>query len=65
VIAQAGALAVCSFAVAGVLAGFIALAYAELGARHPEAAGATAYVKEAFGSDRCAQLTGVAVAMEE
>ena len=45
VIEKAGALAVCSFAVAGALAGLIALAYAELGARHPEAAGAAAYVK--------------------
>jgi len=63
VIAQAGALAVCSFAVAGALAGLTALSYAELGARHPEAAGAAAYVKEAFGSDRFAQLTGFAVAV--
>lgn len=58
VMAHAGMLAVCSFAVAGVLAGLIALSYAELGARYPEAAGAAAYVQEAFGSERCAQLTG-------
>ena len=63
VIAKAGALAVCSFAVAGALAGLIALSYAELGARYPEAAGAAAYVKEAFGSDRFSQLTGFAVAI--
>lgn len=63
VIEKAGALAVCAFAVAGALAGLIALAYAELGARHPEAAGAAAYVKEAFGSDRFSQLTGFAVAV--
>lgn len=63
VIAKAGMLAVCSFAVAGVLAGLIALSYAELGARYPEAAGAAAYVKEAFGSDRFSQLTGFAVAV--
>lgn len=63
VIEKAGRLAVCSFAVAGVLAGLIALSYAELGARHPEAAGAAAYVKEAFGSDRFSQLTGFAVAV--
>jgi basic amino acid/polyamine antiporter, APA family len=56
-------LAVCSFAVAGALAGLTALSYAELGARHPEAAGAAAYVKEAFGSDRVSQLTGCAVAV--
>jgi basic amino acid/polyamine antiporter, APA family len=52
VIEKAGMLAVCSFAVAGALAGLIALSYTESGARHPEAAGAAAYVKEAFGSDR-------------
>jgi basic amino acid/polyamine antiporter, APA family len=63
VIEKAGMLAVCSFAVAGALAGLIALSYAELSARHPEAAGAAAYVKEAFGSDRFSQLTGFAVAV--
>ena len=63
VIAHAGMFAVSAFAVAGALAGLIALSYAELGARHPEAAGAAAYVKEAFGSDRFAQLTGFAVAV--
>jgi APA family basic amino acid/polyamine antiporter len=63
VIEKAGALAVYSFAVAGALAGLTALSYAELGARHPEAAGAAAYVKEAFGSDRFSQLTGFAVAV--
>jgi amino acid transporter len=63
VIAQAGALAVCAFAVAGALAGLTALSYAELGARHPEAAGAAAYVKEAFGSDRFSQLAGCMVAV--
>jgi amino acid transporter len=62
VVAQAGTLAVWSFAVAGALAGLTALAYAELGARYPEAAGAAAYVKEAFGSDRFSQLTGGVVA---
>ena len=63
VMAKAGMLAVGSFAVAGGLASLIALSYAELGARYPEAAGAAAYVKEAFGSDRFAQLTGFAVAV--
>jgi hypothetical protein len=62
VIAKAGVLAVCAFAVARALAGLTALAYAELGARHPEATGAAAYVKEAFGSDRFSHalvITGV------
>lgn len=63
VIAQAGMLAVWSFVVAGALASVIGLSYAELSARHPEAAGAAAYVKEAFGSDRLAQLTGGIVAV--
>jgi amino acid transporter len=44
VIAKAGAVAVCAFAVAGVLAGLIVLADAELGVRHPGAAGAAASV---------------------
>jgi amino acid transporter len=63
VIAQAGVFAAWSFAVAGALAGLTALAYAELGARHPEAAGAAAYIKEAFGSDLFSQLTGGVVAV--
>jgi amino acid transporter len=63
VIANAGSLAVCSFAVAGGLPGLVALSSAELGARHPEAAGAAAYVKEAFGSDRGLQLIGMAAAI--
>jgi basic amino acid/polyamine antiporter, APA family len=63
VVAHAGALAAWSFAMAGALAGLTALAYAELAARYPEAAGAAAYVKEAFGSDRFSQLTGGVVAV--
>lgn len=62
VIAASGAAAPLAFLLAGLLAGLTGLAYAELAARFPEAAGAAAYVKEAFGSDRLSQLTGVAVA---
>ena len=62
VVEVAGSLAVLSFALAGGLAALTGLCYAELGARLPEAAGATAYVKEAFGSDRLSQLTGFVVA---
>jgi amino acid transporter len=62
VMAQAGPMAVCSFALAGMFAGLVALSYAELGARYPEAAGAAAYVREAFKSDRGSQVTGAAVA---
>jgi amino acid transporter len=62
VIAVAGGTAPWSFVLAGILAGMTGLSYAELAARLPEAAGAAAYVKEAFQSDRLARLTGLAVA---
>lgn len=62
VVGAAGAAAPWSFILAGVLAGLTGLSYAELAARFPEAAGAAAYVKEAFGSDRLSQLVGLAVA---
>lgn len=62
VAAATGSLAILSFVVAGVFAGLTGLCYAELGARFPEAAGAAAYVKEAFASDRLSRLTGFAVA---
>jgi amino acid transporter len=51
-----------SFVLAGLLAALTGLSYAELAVRFPEAAGAAAYVKEAFGSDRLSRLTGLAVA---
>lgn len=63
VIQQAGMLVVGAFAAAGGLAALIALSYAELSARYPEAAGATAYVREAFGSDTLARVTGGIVAV--
>jgi APA family basic amino acid/polyamine antiporter len=62
VVAAAGAAAPWSFLLAGLLAALTALSYAELAARFPEAAGAAAYVKEAFGSDRLSQAVGLAVA---
>ncbi|MGF1624645.1 MAG: APC family permease, partial [Alphaproteobacteria bacterium] len=62
VVGAAGAAAPWAFVLAGVLAGLTGLCYAELAARFPEAAGAAAYVKEAFGSDRLSQLVGLAVA---
>ncbi len=62
VVGAAGGAAPWSFVLAGVLAGLTGLCYAELAVRFPEAAGAAAYVKEAFGSDRLSQLTGLAVA---
>ncbi|MCP5367955.1 MAG: amino acid permease [Hyphomicrobiales bacterium] len=63
VVATAGAAAPLSFLAAGVLAALTALSYAELSARHPEAAGAAAYVRQAFGSDTLARLTAAGVAV--
>jgi amino acid transporter len=60
--AKAGAGAPWSFVMAGLVAAMTGLSYAELAVRFPEAAGAAAYVKEAFGSDKLSRLTGLAVA---
>lgn len=62
IVATAGGGAPWSFVLAGILAGMTGLSYAELAVRFPEAAGAAAYIKEAFGSDRLSRLTGLAVA---
>lgn len=62
VAAEAAMATALSFVLAGLLAGLTGLCYAELAARFPEAAGAAVYVKEAFGSDRLSQATGIAVA---
>ena len=62
IVATAGGAAPWSFVLAGILAAMTGLSYAELAVRFPEAAGAAAYVKEAFGSDRLSRLTGLAVA---
>jgi basic amino acid/polyamine antiporter, APA family len=61
VIARAGAAAPLSFLLAGIAAGLTGLCYAELAGRFPEASGGVAYVRHGFGSDRLAQLTGVAI----
>lgn len=63
VIGRAGAAAPLSFLLAGVAAAMTGLCYAELASRFPEASGAVAYVKQGFGSDRAAQLTGVALTL--
>lgn len=57
----AGMAAPLAFALAGVLAGITGLSYAELTGRHPEAAGAVAYVREAFGTAWLAGAVGVAL----
>jgi basic amino acid/polyamine antiporter, APA family len=58
---RAGMGAPLAFVAAGIVAGLTGLSYAELVARHPEAAGETAYVQEAFGIRALAQLAGVAL----
>ena len=63
VIARAGDRAPFSFVIAGVAALLTGLCYAELAGRFPEAAGAASYVKRSFGSDRLAQLVGLATAV--
>lgn len=57
---RAGMAAPLSFLVAGVLAAFTGLSYAELGQRLPEAAGAAAYAREGFKSPLAGKLTGFA-----
>ena len=61
VIARAGDAAPLSFLLAGIPAVLTGLCYAELAGRFPEASGSVAYVRHAFGSDRLAQLTGLAM----
>lgn len=58
VASRAGMAAPLSFLVAGILATFTGLSYAELGQRLPEAAGAAAYAREGFKSDWMGRLTG-------
>lgn len=57
---RAGMAAPFSFLLAGVLATFTGLSYAELGQRLPEAAGAAAYAREGFKSAWMGRLTGFA-----
>ena len=59
---RAGMATPFSFILAGGLAALTGLSYAELAARHPEAAGAAAYVKHAFGSNLFSRLVGAGVA---
>jgi amino acid transporter len=61
VAAQAGMAAPLSFVIAGVLAAMTGLSYAELVARHPEAASAAVYVQHGFGRDWLSRLVGLAL----
>ncbi|HEX3991800.1 MAG TPA: amino acid permease [Acetobacteraceae bacterium] len=63
VILRAGETAPLSFVLAGVTAGLTGLCYAELAGRFPEASGGVAYVRHGFGSDRLAQVTGLALTL--
>jgi APA family basic amino acid/polyamine antiporter len=63
VIGRAGAAAPLSFLLAGTAAAMTGLCYAELASRFPEASGAVAYVTQGFGSDRAAQVTGIALTL--
>jgi len=55
---RSGMSAPLAFLVAGSLAAFTGLSYAELGQRLPEAAGAAAYAREGFKSHWMGRLTG-------
>lgn len=59
----AGTATPLAFILAGILAALTSLSYAELSARYPEAAGAAAYVKEAFGTDHLARAVGFGVVL--
>jgi amino acid transporter len=63
VMRRAGETAPFSFLLAGITAGLTGLCYAELACRFPEASGGVAYVRHGFGSDRLAQVTGLAITL--
>jgi amino acid transporter len=59
----AGGLAPFGFLLAGVLAAFTGLSYAELGSRYPESAGEAAYVARGFNRNWATALAGWGVAI--
>ncbi len=63
VIERAGKAAPISFLLSGLAAAATGLCYAELAGRFPEAAGAVAYVRRGFGSNRLALATGAAMTL--
>ena len=56
-----GYMAPAAFLVASLMASLTALSFAELSARFPYAAGASLYIKQAFGSPKLAVLVGLFV----
>lgn len=60
---QAGSLAWLAFVVAGLIALPSALSFAELSSRVPEAGGAAAYMRAAFGARWLATLVGLAMVL--
>jgi APA family basic amino acid/polyamine antiporter len=63
VVERAGTAAPLAFLLAGLVAAATGLCYAEFAGRFPEAAGAAAYVRHGFGSDRLSLATGLALAL--
>lgn len=63
VVGHAGIWAPLAFALAGVVALFSALSYAEFSTRLPEAAGQAAFVEKGFSSRRLGVLAGLAIAL--
>ncbi|MBB5211201.1 APC family permease [Microbulbifer hydrolyticus] len=60
---EAGVSLPYAFLLAGIIAGFTALSYAELSSRYPQSAGSAAYIFQAWQRRWFAQLVGVLVAI--
>lgn len=61
--AISGYMAPASFLVASIMAGLTAMSFAELASRYPQAAGASLYIKQGFGSSQLALAAGLLVAL--
>ncbi|MDH5516230.1 MAG: APC family permease [Gammaproteobacteria bacterium] len=59
--AISGYMAPAAFLLASIMAGLTALSFAELSSRYPQAAGASLYIKQGFGSDTLALFVGLLV----
>lgn len=58
-----GYMAPAAFLLALMMAGVSALSFAELSSRYPQAAGASLYIQQSFGSKKLALLVGLLVAL--